>query len=77
MNMRRTQIAYKVFQFLPSRVIGGTYIQENEYPWLCSLKIRGRSGSYNHACGVTLISAPPRDTILVGAAHCYSPGKRS
>ena len=42
---------------------------ENEYPWLCSLK-------YNnfHICGMTLISGPPHQTILVGAAHCYSVG---
>jgi len=52
-----------------NRVIGGTEVVENEYPWLCSLKYRG-----NHICGMTLISGPPHDTILVGAAHCYSPG---
>jgi secreted trypsin-like serine protease len=50
-------------------VIGGTDVEENEYPWLCSLK-------YNdyHICGLTLISGPPHHTILVGAAHCFSPG---
>ncbi len=27
-----------------------------------------------HICGVTLLSGPPHQTILVGAAHCYSVG---
>ena len=35
-------------------------VVENEYPWLCSLKYRG-----NHICGMTLLSGPPHDTILV------------
>eukprot|EP00096_Caligus_rogercresseyi_P011233 TRINITY_DN4357_c0_g1_i1.p2 TRINITY_DN4357_c0_g1~~TRINITY_DN4357_c0_g1_i1.p2 ORF type:complete len:452 (-),score=65.83 TRINITY_DN4357_c0_g1_i1:1528-2883(-) len=49
-----------------TRIIGGEEIQENEYPWLCSLRFAG-----SHICGVTLLSGPPQDTILVGAAHCY------
>ena len=44
---------------------------EGEYPWLCSLTYNG-----NHICGMTLLSGPPHATILVGAAHCYSPGDR-
>ena len=52
-----------------SRVVGGTEITENEYPWLCSLKYKGY-----HICGITLLSGPPHDTILVGAAHCFSVG---
>lgn len=44
-------------------------IVEGEYPWLCSLKYRG-----SHICGMTLLSGPPHDTILVGAAHCFSVG---
>jgi len=52
-----------------NRVIGGAEVVENEYPWLCSLKYRG-----NHICGMTLLSGPPHDTILVGAAHCFSQG---
>ncbi|XP_040582967.1 serine protease 33 [Lepeophtheirus salmonis] len=49
-----------------TRIIGGKDIRENEYPWLCSLRFRG-----SHICGITLISGPPSETILVGAAHCY------
>jgi len=52
-----------------TRVIGGTEIVENEYPWLCSLTYNN-----NHICGITLLSGPPHATILAGAAHCYSPG---
>jgi len=52
-----------------NRVIGGSEVVENEYPWLCSLKYRN-----NHICGITLLSGPPHDTILVGAAHCFSQG---
>ena len=47
----------------------GVEILENEYPWLCSLKYLD-----SHICGMTLVSGPPHDTILVGAAHCYSVG---
>jgi len=39
-----------------------------QHPWLCSLKTRGFRGF--HRCGVTLLSGPPRRTILVSAAHC-------
>ena len=52
-----------------NRVIGGTEVVKNEYPWLCSLKYND-----NHICGMTLISGPPHHTILVGAAHCYAAG---
>ena len=52
-----------------NRVVGGTEVVENEYPWLCSLKYND-----NHICGMTLISGPPHATILVGAAHCFSAG---
>ena len=52
-----------------SRVVGGSEIVENEYPWLCSLKYKGY-----HICGITLLSGPPHETILVGAAHCFSVG---
>lgn len=38
------------------------------YPWMCSLRTTGFRGS--HKCGVTLLSGPPKATILVGAAHC-------
>ena len=52
------------------------------YPWICSLKTRGfrwLSKVKNrltfilrgrHLCSLTLLSAPPRKTILVGPAHC-------
>ena len=34
------------------------------------LYFRGFYGE--HRCGVTLLSAPPRPTVLVSAAHCNS-----
>ena len=49
--------------------MGGSEVVENEYPWLCSLKYKGF-----HICGITLVSGPPHQTILVGAAHCFSVG---
>ena len=30
----------------------------------------GRRGG--HICGITLLSVYPKETILVGAAHCYN-----
>ena len=49
------------------------YVQvvENEYPWLCSLKYRN-----NHICGMTLLSGPPHDTILVSLSYCNSLSKQ-
>jgi hypothetical protein len=41
---------------------------KNRYPWLCSLRTAGYRGV--HRCGVTLLSAPPKPTIFVSAAHC-------
>ena len=49
------------------RIVGGTQIRKHEYPWLCSLRRRG-----GHICGITLLSVYPKETILVGAAHCYN-----
>ena len=52
------------------------------YPWICSLKTRGFRWlpkvdnrltfilRGRHLCSLTLLSAPPRKTILVGPAHC-------
>ena len=44
-------------------------IAENVYPKLCFLR-------YNnfYACGSTLILGSPHNSMLVGAAHCYSVG---
>ena len=50
-----------------NRVVGGTEVVENEYPWLCSLKYRN-----NHICGITLLSGPPHDTILVRRGRCVT-----
>jgi hypothetical protein len=41
---------------------------KNRHPWLCSLRTVGYRGV--HRCGVTLLSAPPKPTIFVSAAHC-------
>ena len=52
------------------------------YPWICSLRTRGFRWlpkakerltfilRGRHLCSLTLLSAPPRKTILVGPAHC-------
>ena len=55
------------------KIVGGEQIQQYQYPWLCSLKSSG-----SHICGVTLLGIHPhvRETILVGAAHCYTRGNR-
>ena len=55
-----------------TKIVGGQKIKKNQYPWLCSLK----TSSGSHICGVTLLGIHPhvKETILVGAAHCYSDG---
>ncbi len=57
-----------------NRIVGGTAIDPNQYPWLCSLK--NQDG--NHVCGITLLGLPPHyeKTILVGAAQCYEEGQK-
>ena len=54
-----------------TKIVGGKEIKKHQYPWLCSLKAGG-----SHICGVTLLGIHPhvKETILVGAAHCYSKG---
>ena len=42
----------------------------NRYPWVCSLRRKGPSLPQEHLCAVTLLSVPPKPTIVVGAAHC-------
>ena len=55
-----------------TKIVGGEEIKQFQYPWLCSLK----TSSGSHICGVTLLGIHPhvKETILVGAAHCYSAG---
>jgi len=40
----------------------------HRYPWVCSLRTVGAIPE--HVCAVTLLSIPPKPTVLVGAAHC-------
>ena len=59
-------------KYQDNKIVGGERIKPNQYPWLCSLKTdRG-----SHICGVTLLGIHPhvKETILVGAAHCYNEG---
>merc|ERR1711892_1483297 len=54
-----------------SRIVGSASQQINapyNYPWMCSLKTKGFRGQ--HRCAVTLLSAPPRKTVMSSAAHC-------
>ena len=57
-----------------TRIVGGEKIRINQYPWLCSLK---NAFTDSHTCGVTLLGIHPhvKETILVGAAHCYGKGE--
>ena len=40
----------------------------HRYPWICSLRTKGLGTE--HLCAVTLLSRPPRPTVMVGSAHC-------
>ena len=40
----------------------------HRYPWICSLRSLGPQPK--HLCAVTLLSVPPKPTVVVGAAHC-------
>ena len=40
----------------------------HRYSWICSLRTKGTYPE--HLCAVTLLSVPPRPTVVVGAAHC-------
>lgn len=40
----------------------------NRYSWICSL--RSTDLNADHFCAVTILSVPPKPTVIVGAAHC-------
>nr|XP_055023657.1 chymotrypsin-like elastase family member 2A [Misgurnus anguillicaudatus] len=50
---------------IPSRVVGGTNVRPNSWPWQASFQYQSGSSFY-HTCGGTLIS---REWVLT-AAHC-------
>ena len=39
----------------------------HRYPWICSLRDQDRNFHY---CSATLLSKPPKPTVLVTSAHC-------
>ena len=41
---------------------------KHRYPWLCSLRSRGRNEI--HLCGATLLRIPPGPIVMVTSAHC-------
>ena len=54
-----------------ARLIGSTTevtSAVHRYPWMCSIRTYGYNGA--HRCGATLLSGPPKKTVLVSAAHC-------
>ena len=61
-------------KYQDNKIVGGERIKPNQYPWLCSLK----NDRGSHICGVTLLGIHPhvKETILVGAAHCYNEGNQ-
>jgi hypothetical protein len=53
---------------LPFRTVLNYEHTRHRYPWVCSL--RTTDTSLQHLCAVTLLSIPPKPTIVVGPAHC-------
>jgi len=49
-----------------NRVINGQPVNENQFPWMCSILF---SDNTWYGCGATLISCDP--VIIVSAAHCF------
>merc|ERR1711892_118020 len=40
----------------------------DRYSWICSLRSTGLNAE--HFCAVTILSLPPKPTVIVGVAHC-------
>jgi len=47
----------------------------HRYPWVCSLRSRGPTPQ--HLCAVTILTIPPKPTVVIGSAHCTYICKRS
>jgi hypothetical protein len=47
----------------------------HRYSWVCSL--RSKDSSRQHLCAVTLLSIPPKPTVVVGPVHCTYLCKKS
>ena len=66
-SLRLAPIAHVCDTTVKSRTVLDFSHTRHRYPWLCSLR---RRDTEEHLCAVTLLSVPPRRTVVVGAAHC-------
>ena len=52
------------------RIVGGTQVPDNRYPWMASIYFRVADNRFLPGCGGSLIS----DRWIVSAAHCFVNG---
>ena len=67
----RTARSARLPPIVSATELGGTRLEfentKHRYSWICSLR---RKVGKQHLCAVTLLSRPPKPTVIVGAAHC-------